>query len=98
MKITRLIVLTLILAAGCGRTKTDDQLVATYADLLLYRQLHSFADSTSLKSGLDSVLTAHSMTRNEFERRFESFRDDPADFRRFNELVQNRISATLLKK
>lgn len=81
------------LLARCEQTRTDDTLVGAYADILLYRQSSTTADSTKLRGGIDSLLAVHGLTRTEFEDHLAAYADRPVDFRRFNELVQERIAS-----
>lgn len=81
----------LLAASACSKNDVGaplehEQVVKIYLELLTYALNHTSPDSVHT---LESVLKAHGLTKEEFERRIARYEDDPeAWFRVANEVMQ----------
>ncbi|MBC8125374.1 MAG: hypothetical protein H7X70_06535 [Candidatus Kapabacteria bacterium] len=68
----------------------DERLVATYADVILIRE--SMNDTLLVQHKVDSVLTAHSYVREDFEKDLRSMGTNPKLFKSFYDSVSVKLS------
>ncbi|MBI3786940.1 MAG: hypothetical protein HY276_01680 [Ignavibacteriales bacterium] len=90
----------LSLLTACGRKQSapstnDDQLLETYADLLVlneqFKSSSSTMDSTRYASQFQQILDAHSMTQEQFRNQVMAQLESPQKFRQFYDKLYAKI-------
>jgi hypothetical protein len=102
-----LLFLILALLCGCAKRKEnltpdDEKLVPVYAELLLlseeYKASASQPDSAAYRQIVDSVLSATSLTREQFSYQLKVLAQSPPVYQQFTEKVRKDIEHRKSKK
>ena len=83
--------MVLLCAGGCtDATLPNADLVQTYADVIVARQ--QYGDSARVRAAVDSILTAHGTTQEEFDHDLRANSRSPELFKAFYDSVSSELT------
>lgn len=83
-----------LLLSCSGGTERRIRLADGYADILRFRDRSVGTDSTTIRRGIDSILTRYGLTPEQYVGAFRELAEDPAAIQPFFQRVEARLAAT----